>query len=99
MIIGEVIGSVTLSRCHPSIQGGSWRVVVPLDLPALQGSDSGRGEPFVVFDEIGSGNGSLIAVSEGAEAAAPFQPNPKPLDAYCTALLDVVDIKDGTDFS
>ena len=92
MKIGEVIGSVTLSRCHPSIQGSTWKIAVPLDLPALTGGKEGRGEPFVVYDEFGSGNGSTIAISEGAEASAPFHPDQKPLDAYCSALLDIVDI-------
>lgn len=92
MRIGEVIGNVTLSRMHPSIQGSSWKIVVPLDLPALAGEDAGRGEPLVVYDEFGSGLGSLIAISEGAEASAPFHPEQKPLDAYCAALLDVVNI-------
>ncbi len=92
MRIGEVIGNVTLSRCHPSIQGSTWKIVVPLDVPALTGEEGGRGEPLVVFDEFGSGAGSIIAISESAEASAPFHPDQKPIDAYCAALLDVVDI-------
>lgn len=93
MRIGEVIGQVTLSRCHPLVRGATWQVVVPLDLPALAGREGGRGEPFVVFDEFGSGNGSVIAISEGGEAVAPFHPEVKPIDAYCAALLDVVEVE------
>lgn len=93
MRITEVIGNVTLSRCHPSLQGATWRVVVPLDQDGLRGDTSGRGEPFVVFDELGSGDGSLVAVSEGAEAAAPFYPEQKPIDAYCAALLDHIELE------
>lgn len=92
MRIGEVIGTVTLSRCHPSLSGSRWKVVVPLDLPGLQGKTEGRGEPFIVYDELGAGDGSLIAISEGGEAVAPFYPDVKPLDAYCAALLDVVQV-------
>jgi ethanolamine utilization protein EutN len=94
MRIGEVIGQVTLLRGHPSLKGATWKVVVPLDLPALAGEEGGRGEPLVMFDELGSGNGSLIALSEGGEAFAPFYPDVKPIDAYCAALLDVVEIKE-----
>lgn len=90
MRIGEVIGRVTLSRCHPTVAGAIWKLVVPLSRAGLAGDAAGRGEPFVMYDEFGSGEGSLVAISEGAEAAAPFQPNPKPLDAYCAALLDTV---------
>ena len=93
MRIGEVIGHVTLSRCHPSLRGATWRIVAPFDQEGLHDRTSGRGEPFVVFDELGSGDGSLVAVSEGAEAAAPFYPNEKPLDAYCAALLDTIDLE------
>ncbi len=93
MRIGEVIGKVTLSRCHPSLNGSSWKVVVPLDLPALIGEEGGRGEPLIIFDELGSGEGSIVAISESAEASAPFYPDKKPIDGYCAALLDVVDIK------
>lgn len=93
MRIGEVIGTVTLSRCHSTLNGSTWKVVVPLDLPALIGEEGGRGEPLVVFDELGSGEGSVVAISESAEASAPFYPDKKPLDAYCAALLDTVDIK------
>ena len=93
MRIGEVIGNVTLSRCHPSIQGSTWKVVVPLDLPGLLGEKGGRGEPLIVFDEFGSGEGSIIAISESAEASAPFYPDQKPIDAYCAALLDVVTVQ------
>ena len=97
MRIGEVIGKVTLSRCHPSVQGATWRIVVPLAKDGLTDRTQGRGEPFVMFDELGSGDGSLVAISEGAEAAAPFHPDQKPLDAYCAALLDHIDLKTNND--
>ncbi|HWL07671.1 MAG TPA: EutN/CcmL family microcompartment protein [Planctomicrobium sp.] len=92
MRIGEVIGRVTLSRCHPDIRGAVWKLVVPLDRQGLQGEASGRGEPMIVYDEIGSGIGSNIAISDGAEASAPFFPAVKPIDAYCAALLDEIRI-------
>jgi ethanolamine utilization protein EutN len=92
MRISEVIGSVTLSRWHPSVTGASWKLVTPLDRKGLSGDESGRGEPFVVYDEFGAGEGSLIAVSEGAEASAPFHPGNKPIDGYNAAILDTVEI-------
>lgn len=92
MRIGEVIGKVTLSRVHPSLRGATWLVTVPLSLPGLKGEESGRGEPIVVYDEWGAGIGSKIAISEGGEAAAPFLPNQKPVDAYNAALLDTVEL-------
>ena len=37
--------------------------------------------------------GSRIAVSEGGEAAQPFYPEMKPIDAYNAAILDSIHIK------
>lgn len=90
MRIMECIGKVTLSRCHPSLQGASWRVAVPLMHSALTGDASGRTEPIVIFDELSAGAGCLMAVSESAEAAAAFHPETRPIDAYNAAILDSV---------
>lgn len=92
MRVAEVIGKVTLSRCHPEVQKATWLVAVPLSLEGIAGDVAGRGEPYVVFDERGAGEGSMIAVSEGAEASATFHPDQKPLDAYNTAILDTIDL-------
>ncbi|MEQ9410530.1 MAG: EutN/CcmL family microcompartment protein [Fuerstiella sp.] len=92
MRIMECIGKVTLSRCHPALQSASWKVAVPLMHDGLLGKESGRTEPIVVFDELGAGAGHLMAVSESAEAAAPFHPDTKPIDAYNAAILDTVNV-------
>lgn len=91
MRIARVIGTVTLSRCHPSFQGARLRLAAPLSLADLRSGATGA-EELVVWDENGAGFGSLIAVSEGAEAAQPFRPEPKPVDAYATAILDNIDL-------
>jgi microcompartment protein CcmK/EutM len=48
------------------------------------------GETVVAWDIVGSGLGDLVAMAEGPEAAAPFSPNTKPLDASIVAILDEV---------
>jgi len=88
----ECIGKVTLSKCHPSLDGASWKLAVPLMHDGLLGKESGRTEPIVVLDELGAGHGSLMAVSESAEAAAAFHPDTKPIDAYNAAILDTVNV-------
>ena len=93
MRIADVIGRVTLSQCHASVRGATWLLGVPLTAEGLRGDVAGRGEPFVIYDELGAAPGSLIAVSEGAEAAAPFYPEVKPLDGYNAAILDTVNIE------
>lgn len=92
MRIADVIGKVTLSRWHPSLGAATWLVAVPLSREGIQGDESGRGEPFVVFDERGARDGSMIAISEGREAAAPFLPDDKPVDAYSVAIIDTIDV-------
>jgi microcompartment protein CcmK/EutM len=90
MRIGEVIGTVTLNRMHPSLRGGPLRLAVPLSLANLAGKSSERAEAIVVYDELGAGLGSRIAMSEGREAAQPFEPEMVPLDAYNAAILDAI---------
>ena len=93
MRIAEVIGTVTLSRCHPSIVGYRWIIGVPFSLKALKNNVPADGEDLVILDELGAGMGQTIGVSEGVEAAMPFFPVRKPIDAYCACLLDTVDVK------
>jgi microcompartment protein CcmK/EutM len=93
MRIGEVIGTVTLNRCHPSITGACLKLVVPLTWDNLSGkSDQSAGE-IAVLDELGAGIGCRIALSEGREAAMPFHPEVKPIDAYNAAILDTLDFE------
>jgi ethanolamine utilization protein EutN len=91
MRIARVVGTVTLNRCHPSYQGARLRLAVPLSLAELRGA-APQADEVVVWDEQGAGIGSLIAVSEGAEAAQPFRPDLKAVDAYASAILDNVEL-------
>lgn len=93
MRLAEIIGNVTLSRQHPSLDAAAWKIAVPLSRAALTGKAT-QAEEFIVFDELGANVGSRIAVSDGAEASAPFYPDQKPIDAYNAAILDCVEIRD-----
>ena len=93
MRIAEVIGTVTLSRWHPSLAAGSYRLARPLTLDELTSGATPAGEPLVVYDELGAGMGSRIALSESREAAMPFHPEVKPIDAYNAAILDTVRVQ------
>jgi ethanolamine utilization protein EutN len=90
MRIAQVIGTVTLSRAHPSVTGFRWTIGVPYSLKALRDNAPPDGEDLVIFDNLGAGNGQCISFSEGGEAAAPFYPEKKPIDAYCACLLDQI---------
>lgn len=92
MRIAKVVGTVTLNRCHPSFNGARLRLVVPLSLAELKGEQQPQAEEMVAWDDHGAGLGSLVAISEGAEASQPFRPEMKAVDAYASAILDSVNI-------
>ena len=94
MRIGEVIGTVTLNRAHPALARGSLRLAVPLSLDNLAGRSAERAEAIVVLDGLGAGVGSRIAISEGREAAQPFDPDMVPIDAYNAAILDTITVEE-----
>ena len=66
-------------------------LVVPLAVGDLAAQD-GSAEPLVAWDDLGAGEGQLVALSEGGEAAQPFRPAEKPVDAYVAALIDRLQI-------
>lgn len=91
MRLGKTIGTVTLVEPHPSMRGAVLRVIVPLTAGDLAAGD-GVAEPLVAWDDLGAGDGQLVAFSEGGEAAQPFRPHDKPVDAYVAALIDTLDL-------
>jgi microcompartment protein CcmK/EutM len=92
MRIARVLGSVTMNSQHPTMLGARLRLIVPLSLAELRDGVPPQADEIVAWDELGSGIGDLVAISEGAEAAQPFRPNYKPIDVYISAILDQVDI-------
>lgn len=92
MKIHKVIGNVTLARCHPCYQGTRLLATEPLEQSTLTGKPTAEPDLVAVWDDLGAGVGNLIAVSDGAEAAQPFKPDLKAVDAYCSAILDEVHI-------
>ena len=47
----------------------------------------------MAWDDLGAGDGQLVAFSEGGEAAQPFYPDDKPVDASIAALIDHLDLR------
>ncbi|TWT73063.1 EutN/CcmL family microcompartment protein [Allorhodopirellula solitaria] len=92
MKIARVLGNTTLSRMHPDLHAATLRCVEvverieDLDVP-VPGNDL-----IVAWDLCGCGHGDLVALAEGPEAAAPFQPDVKPIDASIVAILDHLNI-------
>ena len=84
--MGTVIGRVTLSVRSPKYTGERLLLTLPWKTDTLSGAE--KFDPaIVVYDQLGAGVGQEIAMSEGREAACPFE-KPTPVDAYCAALVD-----------
>lgn len=92
MKIFKVIGNLTLNRCHPSVEGACLLLAEPEGQATLGGESPKDPDLVVVWDELGAGVGSTIALSDSAEAAQPFRPEIKPVSAYCSAILDAIHI-------
>ena len=90
MQIFKVIGTVTLSRSHPSFTGARLLAAEAMGSSSIGGPAPVDPDLVVVWDDLGAGPGSQIAVSDGAEAAQPFRPTLKPVDAYNSAILDEI---------
>jgi ethanolamine utilization protein EutN len=88
MRIGKVVGKLSLSRQHSSLDGRRWVLAVPHDLRALAGPGTAGAEEIVVVDELGAMPGDRIGICEGMEATFPYHPEPKPVDAYNACILD-----------
>ncbi len=92
MRMGTVIGRVTLSVRSPKYVGERLLLTLPWKTDTFGGA--GKHDPaIVVYDQLGAGVGQQIAISEGREAACPFE-KPTPVDAYCAALVDEIFYKE-----
>ena len=92
MRMGTVIGRVTLSVRSPKYVGERLLLTLPWKTDTFSGVE--KYDPaIVVYDQLGAGVGQQIAISEGREAACPFE-KPTPVDAYCAALVDEIFYKE-----
>ena len=99
MRVGEVVGSVTLSKKLPEVPDGRLLIVQPLNRDMIRadgtrGADSRGSDPVVAYDELGAADQMRVALSERREASMPFMPANVPIDAYCAALLDDVTVSE-----
>ena len=86
MRMGTVIGRVTLSARNKRYVGERLLLTLPWKTGTFTG-DAKHDPAIVVYDQLGAGVGQTIGISEGREAACPFE-KPTPVDAYCAALVD-----------
>ena len=92
MRLAKVIGTVTLCHSIAEMEAATLKAVIPLKLDEIEKQDTDSPDFLVMWDEMGTRNGDVVALSEGGEAAQPFRPAIKPVDAYNAALLDEIDL-------
>jgi microcompartment protein CcmK/EutM len=91
MRIGRVVGRVWLNSSYETLVGGRFLIVAVQDRLALQGEPRKTTEFLICYDQLGAGEGELIAFGESREACMPFYPEKRvPIDAYNAAILDRV---------
>jgi carbon dioxide concentrating mechanism protein CcmL len=91
MYLYRINGTVTLSRSLPTLLGGCLKTAHAYTLDSKE-HDEMASDPdlLVLWDDFGASEGSIVAVSDGAEAAQPFRPELKPVDAYNAAIIDQI---------
>jgi carbon dioxide concentrating mechanism protein CcmL len=92
MLIARVMGTVTLSQAHPSMQGCRLRCVESIESSDQLDAATIGGDLIVAWDTLGTLEGDWIALAEGPEAAQPFRPQLKPIDAFIAGILDAIEV-------
>ncbi|MFG0289878.1 MAG: EutN/CcmL family microcompartment protein [Rhodopirellula sp. JB044] len=92
MKIARVVGTATLSRMHPSLHAARMRCVEVVERIEDLNKKVPANDLIVAWDLCGAGEGDVVALAEGPEAAAPFKPDVKPIDASIVAILDHVEV-------
>ncbi|MFT3781312.1 MAG: EutN/CcmL family microcompartment protein [Nibricoccus sp.] len=90
MRLGTVIGRITLTQKEPVYEGGRLLIVQPFSKAQFAGAPPvplAKGSSLVVYDQLGAGQGSIVGITEGAEATQPFT-GPAPVDAYVACIVE-----------
>ena len=93
MRVAKLIGTVTLSARLEDVPDGRFVIARPESAVALRDGEPATAEPLVAYDELSAGMGARVALSEGREAAMPFDPRLVPVDVYCAAIMDEVHLE------
>ena len=94
MRMGIVRGHVTLNLAVPSFHGRRVVVLEPVTMENLRaGNGLGGGKSLIAIDALGAARGQIVAFTEGREAANPYWPNAVPVDAYCSLIVDSINIQ------
>lgn len=91
MDLARVVGRVVCTVKNDSLSGRKLLLVQPID---EQGRDHGKA--LVAIDAVGAGAGERVFYCTGREASFAFLPDHVPTDASVVAIIDTIDLLDGT---
>jgi ethanolamine utilization protein EutN len=93
MRLGIVRGHVVLNPAVAAYCGKTLVVLEPVTMENLRAKNGlGGGKSLVAIDSLGAAEGQMVAFTEGREAANPFWPDHVPVDAYCSLIVDSINI-------
>jgi len=94
MRLGIVRGHVVLNPAVTAFRGKTLVVLEPVTMENLRaGNGLGGGKSLIAIDALGAARGQIVAFTEGREAANPYCPNAVPVDAYCSLIVDSINIQ------
>jgi microcompartment protein CcmK/EutM len=94
MRLGIVRGHITLTPAVESFHARTLAILEPVTMENLRAKNGlGGGKALIAIDELGAATGQMVAFTEGREASNPFWPDPVPVDAYLSLIVDSVDVK------
>lgn len=93
MRLGIVRGHLTLNQTIEEMRGKTLLVLEPVTMENLRARNGkGGGKALIAVDALGAAEGQMVAFTEGREASNPFWPGSVPVDAYCSLIVDSIDV-------
>ena len=93
MLLGHVIGKVTLNTQPSTFKGGRCLMVNPLEREQLRDACEkppalSKRPTLVTYDNLGAREGDIVGIEEGYEVTA--LDDPIPTDAICVAIFESI---------
>lgn len=93
MFLGRVLGTLVSTIKYTGLEGVKLQIVQPLNHKLEPSAD-----PLVAVDAMQSGQGELVFLEDGREAAMTLPVLFVPVDAAVVGIVDMVNTVDGTDW-
>jgi len=93
MRLGIVRGHLTLNQAIEEFRGKTLVVLEPVTMENLRARNGeGGGKALIAVDALGAAEGQMVGFTEGREASNPFWPGLVPVDAYCSLIVDSIEV-------